>query len=1192
MKKLLLLLAVCPLSFSLISSLSAQSVDYNTKAADFIRTEYGLDQKAIGDLKIKDHFTSTHNGVEHVHLVQVKNGYEIFGTEINLAFQPNGKISSVGHRLTIIDGLSFSSTEVDLEAPQAIGIVAGSLGIASRSVTQLKRTTPAGIAVYDKSDMGLQDIPAELGYLRTPAGDYHLTWKIQFESAKSGLLYQSFVDATNSKLISNDKLTSHCSFEEGYLSSENNCDEHISTTAAMAPPPVSGVAGAYRVLPLTIESPNHGDFQLITGIEDITASPFGWHDTDGAAGAEFTITQGNNVHAFLDRDWSYSPDSELDGGADLTFDFPFNIDGEPVDNESVAVTGLFVRNNFMHDFAYSYGFTEAAGNFQSNNYTGALGENDYVNAHAQFGDSNPALCGTETNGGSACQNNADFGTPIDGFNGRMRMFTWNQDNSSKFLEILTPIDLSGKIQTGLADFGADITSTPVTGPVVEMNDGSFNPTYGCVPLDDEKALEGKIVIIDRGLCDFSEKAYIAQESGAIGVIICNFDETVIGMTGANNAGLVTIPSVFISKGECSRIRIAAANGLTASLVAPVTTGPTLRDGSLDNSIISHEYGHGISTRLTGGPGNSSCLNGSALGAAEEASGMGEGWSDFFALVTTVNVGETGSKRRGIGTYAIKETVDGRGIRTYPYSTDMAIDPHTYDDIITEALPHGVGSVWAAMLWDMYWDFSDAYGWDPDVLHGTGGNNMAIQLVMDGLKLQPCPPGFIDARDAILQADAINNGGANQCLIWKAFARRGLGVNADGGDVDSRADGKQGFDLPTTCLDEIRFKKTMTPEVVAGQQIEVRLTLINYKAFPLTNVFIEDPIPDGCTYVSGSANIAPAVGNTLVWSLPTVDADEEVTITYLLQTDSEKNSIRIAYDDMEGDPYERWDVTYNDLETTTNFWQPQDVIVHSGVVAWNVGDPATESHHYLENLFPYNVSGSHPLYRFYHYYNTEAGADGGFLEVSTEEGVWVPLADKVFRNGYPRRIQYATFVIPDLLAFSGLSSTDQTMTPVYIDLSDYIGQEVKVRYRFGTDDNVSGDGWYVDDVEVMDAVIYNSEACMTSDETGAVCVEAPERGTIVDTQISSATNEEHDNAALGIMPNPAGDLIQVVLTSVRSEESVINVFDLTGHVMTTKKWAMTQGINQQVIDVSGFTSGMYVIQVSTGDVMYSKKFVKE
>src|SRR5690606_31136027 len=71
-------------------------------------------------------------------------------------------------------------------------------------------------------------------------------------------------------------------------------------------------------------------------------------------------------------------------------------------------------------------------------------------------------------------------------------------------------------------------------------------------------------------------------------------------------------------------------------------------------------------------------------------------------------------------------------------------------------------------------------------------------VMDGLKLQPCSPGFVDGRDAILEADEIANGGANKCLIWNAFATRGLGVSADQGSTNNKQDGTNGYDVPVEC----------------------------------------------------------------------------------------------------------------------------------------------------------------------------------------------------------------------------------------------------------------------------------------------------------------------------------------------------------------------------------------------------------
>jgi hypothetical protein len=161
-------------------------------------------------------------------------------------------------------------------------------------------------------------------------------------------------------------------------------------------------------------------------------------------------------------------------------------------------------------------------------------------------------------------------------------------------------------------------------------------------------------------------------------------------------------------------------------------------------------------------------------------------------------GDSRNDYRGIGTYALGEGIAGRGLRTKFYNTDFAVNDFTYNSIKTQAVPHGVGSVWATMLWDLTWDLIDRYGFDPDIKNGSGGNNIALQLVMDGMKLQPCSPGFVDGRDAILQADQLLYGGVNRCLIWRAFARRGLGENATQGSTSSRSDGVENFDIPVGC----------------------------------------------------------------------------------------------------------------------------------------------------------------------------------------------------------------------------------------------------------------------------------------------------------------------------------------------------------------------------------------------------------
>jgi len=281
---------------------------------------------------------------------------------------------------------------------------------------------------------------------------------------------------------------------------------------------------------------------------------------------------------------------------------------------------------------------------------------------------------------------------------------------------------------------------------------------------------------------------VSANLGAVAVIIVNNVAGAPPLMGGGVVGCqVTIPAFAISDVDGEPIITLLDGGGSINGTLNGTNVPLSIDGSLDTEIVVHEYGHGISNRLTGGPANSGCL--------QNQEQMGEGWSDYFALVMTIYDGDQGSNVRGMAFYA---SGDPNGIRTYPYSTNFAVNPHTYDDIKTEVAPHGVGSVWAAMLWEMTWDLIAEYGFDPDLYNGTGGNNIALQLVIDGLKLQPCSPGFIDGRDAILEADQLANGGANRCLIWRAFARRGLGLSASQGSSASKTDGTEAFDVPAEC----------------------------------------------------------------------------------------------------------------------------------------------------------------------------------------------------------------------------------------------------------------------------------------------------------------------------------------------------------------------------------------------------------
>jgi len=216
-----------------------------------------------------------------------------------------------------------------------------------------------------------------------------------------------------------------------------------------------------------------------------------------------------------------------------------------------------------------------------------------------------------------------------------------------------------------------------------------------------------------------------------------------------------------------------------------------RDSSLDAGVVVHEYGHGISNRLVGGPSSVSCL--------ANRQQAGEGISDWLALVYTAKQHDVGTIGRGIATYLMGQPPTGPGIRTARYSTDPSVNTWTYASIRQMAVPHGVGSVWAQAAWEVYWALVEAHGFDANLADAVGpaGNQRAMLYMTEGLMNTPCSPTFTDLRDGVLLAALDNHGGSDYCRVWRAFAAFGLGIDAVSGGPDSLA-AIDGFGVPGSC----------------------------------------------------------------------------------------------------------------------------------------------------------------------------------------------------------------------------------------------------------------------------------------------------------------------------------------------------------------------------------------------------------
>jgi extracellular elastinolytic metalloproteinase len=153
---------------------------------------------------------------------------------------------------------------------------------------------------------------------------------------------------------------------------------------------------------------------------------------------------------------------------------------------------------------------------------------------------------------------------------------------------------------------------------------------------------------------------------------------------------------------------------------------TNRHTAFDSSVVYHEFTHGVTNRLVGGPANAFALE------EHQSGGMGEGWSDYFACAVneTIVVGDWVVNHPG-------------GIRGFPYDSNF---PDNFGDLGTgrysgftpegDRWPHPIGEIWCAALLEM---------------NRNIGADLSAQLIVDALKLTPANPSFLDARNAILTA---------------------------------------------------------------------------------------------------------------------------------------------------------------------------------------------------------------------------------------------------------------------------------------------------------------------------------------------------------------------------------------------------------------------------------------------------------
>jgi hypothetical protein len=511
--------------------------------------------------------------------------------------------------------------------------------------------------------------------------------------------------------------------------------------------------------------------------------------------ASATYTFGNNVQAYSDRNQAnsfFSSGGGFNEGSDYraettsshTFDRIYDLSkGPAVSPEQImaSVTQVFYVTNWLHDYYYDSGFDEKSGNAQVSNLGRGGSQNDPLLAEAQDGADN----------GTA--NNANMSTPADGRSPRMQMYVWTGLPNRK---LATQPAVAIDDWIGSASFGPATFMLPAT-DLVLSDDGSTripagatgNATIGTLTdaCQAPTNVSGKVAVIDRGICTFVVKVQNAQAAGAVAVLMLNNAKGHTAPNIATNATGITIPVLTMSLEDGQKLKNLLAEGavkaMTFSRAAEVK-----RDGSIDSTVVAHEWGHYLHMRLQNGQ-------------SQQFGGMSEGWGDFNALFLSIREGDTFAGRAYPLSQYAAGGFDARssyyGIRRAPYSVEYTINPFTFQHIRAKAeLPdsapllaapddpmneaHATGEIWAEMLFEVYVNVLEA-GRAAGRSFTESKRRMA-DYVVASLKAAPDDPTFVEQRDAMLSAvRAIAatdpTRAADVDAVARGFAKRGLGVGA-------------------------------------------------------------------------------------------------------------------------------------------------------------------------------------------------------------------------------------------------------------------------------------------------------------------------------------------------------------------------------------------------------------------------------
>ncbi|KFE62096.1 myxosortase-dependent M36 family metallopeptidase [Hyalangium minutum] len=995
---------------------------------------------------------------------------------------------------------------------------------------------------------------------------YYLELSVGTKSTKDSEYYSYVVSATDGTVLFRNNLTADAAFTYRVWADPST---YIPYDGPMGNDPTPHPTGT----PDRYQAP-----YIPANVLTLQNVPFSRNDAWLPNGA--TQTTGNNADAYVDLGApdGYQPETDLRPGttAPGVFDYTYDVTKSPafsINQRKAATVHLFYLNNFLHDWFYDSGFDEAAGNAQAQNFGRGGLENDSIKAEAQ------------DYGG---RNNANMSTPSDGARPRMQMYIFD---GVPALQVLGPASQAGYQDAGSASFGPTIFDQ--TGDVKILDPAGT--TLGCTAFP-AGTFTGKVAVIDRGTCDFNVKAQNAQTAGAVAVLIANnaANQAAPGLGGTNP--LVTVPTMSITLETANAWKNEVrTNGSTIS-VRMTKTADLDRDGTIDNAIVAHEWGHYISNRLVG---NSNGLINNA------GRSLGEGWGDFHAMLMVVQ--EADRNRAGNsqfqGVYAMAGYTSSGGanngnyfgIRRVPYSTDLNKNGLTYKHFANgNALPtnhpiqgvvtgagnsevHNAGEVWATMLWECYASLLNAYPFQE-------AQSRMKQYLVAAYKATPIAPTLLEARDAVLAVAAASDP-ADYARFAAAFAKRGAGFGAKSGDrnsvdhvgvVESFSAGSN-LEVTSIRLDDSATACDADGVLDVGEVGLLTVTVRNSGdtvlssfsgtvtasgatatiQFPSGNTLIFPSLPRNGTAtrtiqvrLNSVTGTAPRAGLSIAFNEPSLPAASR-TASY---------NARVHYDEVlnnsVSDTFESslsaW--TYTNYGRLPGFGIATEVVSGTPNRYLHVADHGVLSDTLVTSpWFTVNATGNFILtYRYRMSLEGTPGGSGlaapfydGVVLEWTDDGInWYDSFNDLGRNpGYAAYLAIGDNPLSDRPAFVGTNAAFPGWTSGGVNMGTILaGGSFRFRFRIGTDSEAGAYGFDLDDVALTNVSSTPFGALVTETSDGNTCNRRP----VADAGLNRTVTERDASGNLATISlngtgsfDPDGQALTYAWTQVSGPAVTIN-----------------------------------------------------